>query len=167
MTLIALYTGSFDPLTLGHMDVIGNAAVLCDELVIALGVNPAKTPFFTAQERIALIEAACRPLLAEHSCRLSVRTFSGLAIHAAQEAGAKLLVRGLRDSTDLDYEMQMASMNRVMAPDIQTVFFPAAPDVRHITATLVRQVATMGGDASPFVPPEVAAALVHKTKISS
>ncbi|ACB95957.1 pantetheine-phosphate adenylyltransferase [Beijerinckia indica] len=167
MSLVALYTGSFDPLTLGHMDVIGNAAVLCDEVIVAIGVNPSKTPLFTAQERITLIESACGPLFASHACKLSVRLFSGLAVEAAREAGAQLLVRGLRDGSDLDFEMQMASMNRVMAPDIQTIFFPAAPAVRHITATLVRQVATMGGDASPFVPPVVAAALAQKTSLPS
>jgi len=164
MTRIALYTGSFDPLTNGHVDVIESAAGLYDELIVGIGVNPGKTPLFSVEERVALIESACRDFLAARSCKLSVRTFSGLAVDAARAAGAKWLVRGLRDGGDFDYEMQMAGMNAAMAPQIKTVFLGASPPVRHITATLVRQIAGLGGDVSGFVPEAVARALKAKAR---
>jgi pantetheine-phosphate adenylyltransferase len=164
MTRIALYTGSFDPLTNGHIEVVRAAASLCDELVIAIGIHPGKTPVFSAEERAALIMQSCRDIVIELSCKLSVRTFSGLAVEAAWESGAHFLIRGLRDATDFDYEMQMAGMNAAMAPDIQTIFLPASPAVRHITATLVRQIASLGGDVSHFVPRHVAEALAAQTK---
>ena len=109
-----------------------------------------------------MIRAAAAPLIAQKGGALDVIAFSGLAIEAARAAGASLIVRGLRDSTDFDFEMQMAGMNGAMAPEIHTVFLPASSPVRPITATLVRQVAAMGGDVSPFVPANVAAALKAK-----
>jgi len=162
MTLKALYTGTFDPLTNGHVDIITRAARFCDELVVAIGVHPGKVPMFSAAERTQLLRAACSDLAAAHSCKLSVLTFSGLAVTAAREAGATLLVRGLRDGTDLDYETQMTGMNAVMAPEIETIFLAASPQVRHIAATLVRQIALLGGDVTPFVPDVVAKALAVK-----
>ncbi|SFK76197.1 pantetheine-phosphate adenylyltransferase [Methylocapsa palsarum] len=162
MTRIALYPGSFDPLTNGHIDVIAGAAKLCDELIVAIGAHPGKTPLFSLDERRDLIERSCGALAALKSCRLSVRPFAGLAVTAAREAGANIIVRGLRDGGDFDYEMQMAGMNMAMAPDIQTVFLAASPAVRHITATLVRQIAGMGGDVSRFVPEPVVRALAAK-----
>lgn len=159
MSRVALYAGSFDPLTNGHVDIIKNAAAVCDELVIAIGVHPGKAPMFSVAERTCLIEAVCGELAAAHKCKLSVRTFSGVAVEAARAAGAALMLRGLRDGADFDGEMRMAAMNAEMAPEIKTVFLPASPDVRHISATLVRQIASLGGDPSPFVPEAVAAAL--------
>jgi len=156
----ALFTGSFDPLTNGHLDVIRQGAALCDRLVVAIGVHPGKAPMFSADERAALVRKACAGAMG--ACTLDVVTFDGLAVDAATRHGATILLRGLRDGTDLDYEMQMAGMNGAMAPDIQTLFAPAAPGVRHITATLVRQIAQMGGDVSAFVPPPVLAALLAK-----
>ncbi len=158
----ALYTGSFDPVTDGHVALIAAAATLCDELVVAIGVHPGKVPLFTVEERRALIAASCAAALAGTGCALHVETFDGLAVEAARKAGATLIIRGLRDGSDLDYEMPMAGMNAAMAPAVQTVFLPAPPAVRHITATLVRQIAQMGGDVSPFVPAPVAAALRAK-----
>jgi pantetheine-phosphate adenylyltransferase len=162
MTLKALYTGTFDPLTNGHVDIITRAACFCDELVVAIGVHPGKAPMFSAAERTELIKATCADLTAARACELSVITFSGLAVTAAREAGATLLVRGLRDGTDLDYESQMADMNGVMAPEIETIFLAASPGVRHIAATLVRQIAMLGGDVAAFVPDPVATALAVK-----
>ncbi len=161
MARTALYTGSFDPLTNGHVDVIRQAASVCDRLVVAIGVHPGKQPRFSVEERAAMIEEACREVTSSLGCALEVSTFDKLAVQAATERGATLIVRGLRDGTDLDYEMQMAAMNATMAPAVQTVFFAASPPVRPITATLVRQIAAMGGDVRPFVPAAVAAALVH------
>jgi pantetheine-phosphate adenylyltransferase len=164
MARIALYPGSFDPLTNGHVDVVRQAARLADTLVIAIGVHPGKTPMFSAAERQAMLEECCAPLLRGTGCQLSYATFDDLVVTAAKRANATLLIRGLRDGTDLDYEMQMAGMNGAMAPDIQTVFLPASPLVRPITATLVRQIARMGGDVSSFVPAPVAARLKSNIK---
>ena len=159
MSRIALYTGSFDPLTNGHVDVIAAAAALVDRLVVAIGVHPAKTPLFPADERASLIRAVCTQPCADAGCALEVGTFDGLAVDAARRAGATIIVRGLRDGTDFDYEMQMLGMNAAMAPGIRTVFIPASAVTRAITATLVRQIAAMSGDVSAFVPAMVAAAI--------
>jgi pantetheine-phosphate adenylyltransferase len=162
MPRTALYAGSFDPVTNGHLDVVRHAVRLADKLVIAIGVHPGKAPLFTADERLAMLEETCGPVAKEAKCELSCITFSDLVIEAAKRLKAGLLIRGLRDGTDLDYEMQMAGMNEVMAPDVLTVFVPASPIVRPITATLVRQIAGMGGDVSAFVPKPVAARLKQK-----
>jgi pantetheine-phosphate adenylyltransferase len=158
----AFYAGSFDPVTNGHLDVVRAAVRLVDRLVIAIGVHPGKAPLFTAEERIAMLAEACGPIAEAAGCVLKTTTFSDLAVTAARREGASMLIRGLRDGTDLDYEMQMAGMNEAMAPDIQTVFLPASPVVRPITATLVRQIAAMGGDVSAFVPATVVARLKAK-----
>jgi pantetheine-phosphate adenylyltransferase len=164
MTRVGLYAGSFDPMTNGHLAMLKAAFRLFDRVIVAIGVHPSKAPLFTAEERRALIMASAGPVAAEAGCALEVRTFDNLLVRFAQEVGAQALIRGLRDGTDLDYEMQLAGMNGAMAPEIQTLFFPAAPADRHITATLVRQIAAMGGDVRPFVPPVVAEALAAKAK---
>ncbi len=155
MPRVAFYAGSFDPVTNGHIDVVRQAARLADRLVLAIGVHPGKAPLFTADERLAMLAETCAPVAKEAGCKLECVTFDDLAVTAAARAGASMLIRGLRDGTDLDYEMQMAGMNAAMAPRIQTVFLPASPEVRPITATLVRQIALMGGDVSSFVPATV------------
>jgi pantetheine-phosphate adenylyltransferase len=148
--------------TNGHLDVVRHAVALADRLVLAVGVNPGKAPLFAAEERLAMLEEICGPIAKPAQCELTCVTFSGLVVEAAKKAGATMLIRGLRDSTDFDYEMQMAGMNSAMAPDIQSVFLPASPAARPITATLVRQIAGMGGDVSAFVPAAVAARLKKK-----
>jgi pantetheine-phosphate adenylyltransferase len=163
MRRVALYSGSFDPPTNGHLDVIRRAACLCDELVVAVGAHPGKTPMFSAEERSCLVEQACRSI-SGLACSVSVLTFASLAVDVARKVGATVIIRGLRDGTDLDYEMQMAGMNAAMAPEVETVFLAASPSVRHITATLVRQIASMGGEVSHFVPDSVALALAAKFK---
>lgn len=155
---IALYPGSFDPFTNGHLDILLQAMQVADHVVIAIGVHSSKKGLFSFEERVALIHEVC----AEFGDRISVRSFDNLVVDAAREAGASMMIRGLRDGSDLDYEMQLAGMNGAMAPEIGTVFFPASPDVRPITATLVRQIAGMNGDVESFVPPEVAKALTAK-----
>jgi pantetheine-phosphate adenylyltransferase len=162
MTRTALYTGSFDPITNGHLDVIIHGLRLFDRLVVAIGIHPGKAPMFAPGERAEMIRIAAAPHAAEARCILDVITFDGLAINAARDIGAEVLLRGLRDGTDLDYEMQMSGMNAAMAPGMQTVFLPSSPAVRHITGTLVRQIAMMGGDVSPFVPAEVAARITAR-----
>jgi pantetheine-phosphate adenylyltransferase len=162
MIRTAFFSGSFDPMTNGHLDVIEHGAALCDRLVVGVGTAPNKAGLFTVEERLALIADAAAAVVGKTGCRLSVVAFSGLAIEAARAAGASIILRGLRDSTDFNYEMQMAGMNGAMAPGLHTVFLPASSPVRPITATLVRQIASMGGDASPFAPPNVVAALKAK-----
>lgn len=159
---IAFYPGSFDPMTNGHIDVLEQSLALCDELVIGIGVHPGKTPMFSFDERVSMIDHAVRAQFPKRAQSVSVVSFQGLVVEAARTAGASILVRGLRDGTDLDYEMQMAGMNRAMAPDVTTVFAPAYPESRHITATLVRQIAKMGGDVTPFVPVVVQKALAAR-----
>jgi pantetheine-phosphate adenylyltransferase len=156
MTRIGFYPGSFDPVTRGHTDISARALKLVDELVIGIGVHPGKAPLFSADERIALLEAECKPLLTTGTHSLRVITFDGLAIETARSLGAVVMIRGLRDGTDLDYEMQLAGMNGAMAPAVETVFLPASPAVRHIAANLVRQIAGMGGDVTQFVSKDVA-----------
>ncbi len=164
MKRIGFYSGSFDPVTLGHMDVIARAARLVDVLVIGIGVHPGKAPLFTPAEKAAMLRRETAALAKETGCRISTVEFDGLTVDAARAVGATAIFRGLRDGTDLDYEMQMSGMNSAMAADIETVFLPASPDVRHITATLVRQIAMMGGNVSSFVSRTVAKDLKAKAK---
>ena len=158
MTRAVLYAGSFDPDTNGHVDVLAQSLDIADRVVVAIGVHPAKKPLFDFDERVVMIREVVADLGVEQA-RVEVVAFSDLVVEAARRAGAAAIVRGLRDGTDLDYEMQMAGMNGAMAPAVRTLFFPASPSVRHITATLVRQIAAMGGDVSSFVPEKVAARL--------
>jgi pantetheine-phosphate adenylyltransferase len=162
MTRTLFYAGSFDPVTNGHLDVLRRASTLADRVVAAIGVHPGKAPLFSAEERLAMLREAGEPVVREAGCAFEVVTFDGLAVDAARAAGACAIVRGLRDATDFDYEMQMAGMNAALAPEIETVFLPASPDVRQIAATLVRQIAAMGGDVSAFVPPAVMARLAGR-----
>ena len=159
---IGFYSGSFDPVTLGHIDQIGRAARMVDMLVIGIGVHPGKTPMFSIEEKIALLKAECAAIAASARCRIEPVTFAGLTVDAARAHNATSIFRGLRDGTDLDYEMQMSGMNGAMAADVETVFLPASPGVRHITASLVRQIAQMGGNVAPFVSPGVVKALAAK-----
>jgi pantetheine-phosphate adenylyltransferase len=162
MARTALYAGSFDPITNGHLDVVRQAARLADRLVLAIGIHPGKTPLFTTDERLAMLQEVCGPIAKQAGAELSCVTFSDLVISLAQRERATIMIRGLRDATDFDYEMQMAGMNAAMAPDISTVFLPASPAVRPITATLVRQIGKMGGDITSFVPPATAARMKAK-----
>jgi pantetheine-phosphate adenylyltransferase len=162
MSRTALYAGSFDPVTNGHLDVVRQALRLADRLVLAIGVHPGKTPLFPFEDRLAMLAETCGPMAKAAGTELACVTFDDLVVSLAEREGAVILIRGLRDGTDLDYEMQMAGMNGAMAPGVQTVFLPASPAVRPITATLVRQIARMGGDIAPFVPAAVVARL--KTK---
>jgi pantetheine-phosphate adenylyltransferase len=164
VTRIGFTSGSFDPVTNGHLDVIARAARMVDRLVVGIGVHPGKTPLFSADERIEMLKAETGPVAEAAGCRIEIVTFDNLTVDAAAAAGATLIFRGLRDGTDFNYEMQMAGMNSTMAPTVDTVFLPASPGVRHITGTLVRQIALMGGDVSPFVSPAVAKQLAAKRR---
>lgn len=153
--LVGFYPGSFDPVTNGHLDVIERACKLVDVLHVGVGIHAGKTPLLSGDDRIALLRACAGPIGSRTDTEIEVATFDGLMVHAARAAGARLIIRGLRDTTDYNYEMQMVGMNAQMAPDLQTVFVPSSPHVRHISATLVRQIADMGGDVSAFVPGNV------------
>ena len=162
MPRIALYPGSFDPVTNGHLDVVQHAVTLCDRLIVAVAVHPGKKSLFSTEERLEMLRAVCAPIAKKAGCAFEASTYDNLTVAAARAVGATIMVRGLRDGTDLDYEMQLAGMNQTMAPEVHTVFVPASPAVRPITATLVRQIAGMGGDFSAFVPASVAAKLKAK-----
>ena len=164
MSRIGFYSGTFDPVTLGHTDVIARACRLVDTLIIGIGVHPEKSPLFTAPERIQMLTAETKPIAKAAGTSIEIVTFDDLVVEAARRHKAGIIVRGLRDGTDFDYEMQMAGMNGAMAPGIQTIFVAAAPAVRHIAANLVRQIALLGGDVSPFVSKAVAARLTAKAK---
>jgi pantetheine-phosphate adenylyltransferase len=155
----ALYTGSFDPLTFGHLDVIRQGAQLFDRIVVGVGAHPGKAPLLSLDERLALIGAAFESLRPETRCAFEVTSFSGLAVDAARAVGAAAIIRGLRDGADFDYEAQMAGMNAALAPEIRTVFLPASVGLRHVSATLVRQIAALGGDIASFAPPASVEAL--------
>jgi pantetheine-phosphate adenylyltransferase len=157
MSRVALYSGSFDPLTNGHVDVIRQGAALFDRIVVAIGVHHGKAPWLTFEERADVIRAACAAQGFAES--VDVASFDGLVVEAARAHGAVAILRGLRDSADFDYEMQMAGMNGTLAPDIRTVFLPAAPGLRHVSGTFVRQIAALGGDVSAFAPPASVEAL--------
>ena len=154
----AIYAGSFDPLTNGHLSVLRAGLALFDRVTIAIGLHSTKTGLFTFEEREQLIRSSLDETGMAGE-RVSVAAFDGLVVDAAREAGAIAMLRGLRDSTDYAYEMQMAGMNSAIAPDVETVFVPAGAETRPIAATLVRQIAQMGGDVSHFVPPSVEKAL--------
>ncbi len=162
MERIGYYAGSFDPITNGHLDVLRAGAKLCDRLIVAIGIHPGKQPLFDVNERRAMIEKASASIAREAKITIEIATFGNLVVDAAKKAKATILIRGLRDGTDFDYEMPMSGMNAEMAPKIQTVFIPATPATRHITGTLVRQIAAMGGDVSAFVPAFVAQKLATK-----
>jgi pantetheine-phosphate adenylyltransferase len=159
---VGLYPGSFDPVTFGHVDIVRRAAHLVDKLVIAVGTHHDKHPLFTAAERVKLSKEVLAPVAKEIGLKLTVTTYDNLTVAAAKDAGATVVIRGLRDAGDFDYEMQMAGMNQALAPEIETVFLASSPEARHIAASLVRQIAAMGGDVSSFVPKVVAGALKQK-----
>lgn len=156
MAKVALFPGSFDPMTNGHLDVLRAALDLADRVVLAIGIHPQKKPYFPIGERVAMLQEIAAELPADAAGRVSVISYDGLLTDAALAEGASVIVRGIRDSSDVDSELRMAAMNEVTAPGIRTVFVAASPMHRHISATLVRQIADMKGDPSPFVPAPVA-----------
>jgi len=162
MTRIGLYPGSFDPVTYGHIDIAKRALALVDRLVIAVGTHHDKQSLFSPDERVAMVIDALRPVADEAGAEIDVTVYDTLTVTAAIEFDADVIIRGLRDAGDFDYEMQMAGMNASMVPSVETVFLASSPETRYIAASFVRQIAAMGGDVSAFVPPPVAAALRRK-----
>ena len=150
-----LYPGSFDPITNGHVDIIQRSLKLVDKLIIGIGVSATKTPLFSFEQREAMLQTEIGPLAEKLGVEMKVISFQGLLVDVARENGADIILRGLRTAADYEYEAQMTSMNRSMAPEVETVFLPAAPEVSFVSSTLVRQILSMGGDISPFVPQSV------------
>lgn len=156
------YPGSFDPVTYGHLDIIARAARIVDKLVVGVGVHGSKQVLLSGAERVALIEQAVKPIAEHAGVKISVVTFDGLTVEAAKKAHAGVIIRGLRDASDFDYEVQMAQMNGALSPDVETVFLAASPATRMIASSLVKQIAKMGGDTSLFLPSEAQAAVKGK-----
>jgi pantetheine-phosphate adenylyltransferase len=159
MARTGFYPGSFDPVTYGHLDIIARAARLVDRLVLGVGTHHGKKALIDAATRIDLLKTVVAPIAEHTGVKIAVETFDDLAVDAARRAGAGLLIRGLRDASDFDYEVQMGQMNGAMAPDIETVFLAASPATRMIAASLVKQIAAMGGDVTLFIPKEALAAV--------
>src|SRR5262245_11842693 len=156
---IAVYTGVFDPIHLGHLDVIRRGSRVFERLVVGVGINPEKSPFFTPEERAALVRRVVAPLP-----NVEVRTFDGLAVRFVREAGARIMLRGLRTTSDMEYEFTMSLTNLALDPEIETVFLMAKETFSHISGTLLRQIANLGGDLEKFVPPEVKSALEARVR---
>lgn len=156
---IGLYPGTFDPLTLGHMDIINRASVLVDRLVIGVAINRDKGPLFSLEERVAMIEAECETLSKRTGTEIVAHPFENLLIDCARDVGAGLIIRGLRAVADFEYEYQMVGMNRALDSSIETVFLMAEARHQAIASKLVKEIARLGGDVSKFVPPRINEAL--------
>ncbi len=157
--ITALYPGTFDPITNGHSDLVARAGLLFDKVVVAVAANPGKKPIFTLEERVAMAEE----VLAVHE-RAEVIEFDSLLVNFARECGASVILRGLRAVSDFEYEFQLAGMNRRLAPDIETVFLTPGEQFSYISSSLVREVASLGGDVSEFVHPVVVSALAGRVR---
>ncbi len=159
---IGLYPGTFDPLTLGHRDIITRAAQLVDRLVIGVAINGDKGPMFSLEERVAMIEAEVADLRSSLGVEIIAHPFENLLIDCARDVGAHIIIRGLRAVTDFEYEFQMVGMNRAMDDSIETVFLMAEARHQAIASKLVKEIARLGGDVSKFVSPEIRKALIAR-----
>jgi len=159
---IGLYPGTFDPITLGHIDIIRRACSLVDRLVIGVAINRDKGPLFTLEERVAMVEAECAPLAAATGCVIVVHPFENLLINCARDVNASVIIRGLRAVADFEYEYQMVGMNRVLDDSIETVFLMAEAQHQAIASKLVKEIARLDGDVAKFVTPAVNTALLDR-----
>ena len=157
-----LYPGTFDPVTLGHLDIIRRATVLVDRLVIGVAINRDKGPLFTLEERVAMIEAECEQVAKDTGCIIQAHPFENLLINCANDVGAGLIIRGLRAVADFEYEFQMVGMNSFLNEEIETVFLMADARYQAIASKLVKEIARLGGDISSFVPDTVVPKLLKK-----
>lgn len=165
MARIGIYPGTFDPITVGHMDIIKRALHVVDKLVIGVALDTGKAPIFSVEERAKLVEGDIKSLLGEKASRVEVKHFSGLLVNFAEENKATLLIRGLRAVSDFEYEFQMACMNSRLSPKLETVFLTASEDTHFISSRFVKMIAKLGGDISGFVSPNVAKHLkAHRWK---
>lgn len=161
---VGIYPGTFDPITNGHADIIGRAARLLDRLVVGVAINTGKGPIFTIDERIELVRTEIEHLGNGLSDRIEVRQVDGLLIEFARKMGATAVVRGLRAVSDFDYEFQMASMNAKMAPEVETICLMASDKYQFIASSLVKEIAKLNGDVTPFVSPRVAERLAERLR---
>lgn len=159
---IGLYPGTFDPITLGHVDIIQRAMALVDRLVIGVAINRDKGPLFSLEERVAMVRAECDSIQAKTGGEIVVHPFENLLIDCARDVGASVIVRGLRAVADFEYEFQMVGMNRALDASIETVFMMADARRQAIASKLVKEIARLGGDVSKFVTPPVQAALAAR-----
>jgi pantetheine-phosphate adenylyltransferase len=159
---IGLYPGTFDPITLGHMDIIRRACTLVDRLVIGVAINRDKGPLFTLEERVEMVERECGPIGAACGVEIAAHPFDNLLIDCAADVGAGVIIRGLRAVSDFEFEYQMVGMNRAMNDEIETVFLMADANFQPIASRLVKEIARLGGDVSKFVPPLVEDALGNR-----
>ena len=159
---IGLYPGTFDPITLGHIDIIQRAMALVDRLVIGVAINRDKGPLFNLEERVAMVEAECAPIIAKTGGEIVVHPFENLLIDCARDVGAGIIIRGLRAVADFEYEFQMVGMNRALDASIETVFMMADARRQAIASKLVKEIARLGGDVTKFVTPPVVEALAGK-----
>lgn len=157
---IALYPGTFDPITFGHMDILDRSRRLFDRIIVTVAINPAKKPLFSMEERISLIEKIISRQ--QVNDQVVVEGFDGLLVNFARERGASAIIRGLRAVSDFEYELQMALMNRRLADEVTTVFMMPHEKYSYLNSSIVKEVARLGGDVSNFVPPEVKDALMVK-----
>jgi len=158
----ALYPGTFDPITMGHVDIIRRGAALVDRLVIGVAINRDKGPLFTLEERVAMVEAECAELVKDTGCEILVHPFENLLIDCANDVNATTIIRGLRAVSDFEYEYQMVGMNRAMDDTIDTVFLMAEAKHQAVASKLVKEIARLGGDITKFVTPAVQKALIAK-----
>lgn len=154
---IAVYTGVFDPVHLGHLDVVRRGSRVFDRLVVGVGINPEKATFFSLEERVAMVSKVVAAM-----ANVEVRPFTGLAVHFVREVGARVMIRGLRTLSDMEYEFSMSLTNLSLAPELETVFLMAKEEYSHVSSTLIRQIATFQGDLTKFVPAEIKEALLKK-----
>jgi pantetheine-phosphate adenylyltransferase len=154
---LAVYAGSFDPVTLGHLDLIERASALFSDVIVAVGVHPTRAPLFTPQERLALLTK-----VSAHLPNVTVDSFDGLLIDFCKKRGARVIVRGLRAATDFEYELQIAHANADLCPEVDTIFLPTRTKHGFVSASLVREIATHGGDVSRYAPAVVCEALKSK-----
>jgi pantetheine-phosphate adenylyltransferase len=159
---VAVYTGVFDPVHLGHLDVIRRGSAIFEHLVVGVGINPEKMPLLTPGERVALLQQVVAPFP-----NVKVRTFDGLAVRFVREVGARIMLRGLRTTSDMEYEFTMSLTNLALDPAIETVFLMAKETYSHISGTLLRQIARFGGDLDKFVPPQVKEALEKRSRTTT
>jgi len=155
----AVYTGVFDPIHLGHLDIIRRASHIWDELIVGVGINPEKDTFFNLEERVKLTTQVVAPFK-----NVAVKPFTELAVHFVRDEKARIMVRGLRTLSDMEYEFTMSLTNLSLDPGLETVFLMAKEEYSHVSSSLLRQIATLGGDLTKFVPPEVRDALVKRAK---
>src|SRR5438128_2202874 len=159
MQTTAVYTGVFDPIHLGHLDVIRRGSRIFDRLVVGVGINPEKAPFFNLEERVALVQLVTKPYP-----NVEVRSFSGLAVGFVRELGAGVMLRGLRTTSDMEYEFTMSLMNNNLDPDIETVFLMAKDQYSHVSSSLLRQIPKFGGPLAHFMPPAIKEALERRVR---